>query len=108
MKKTVVFSDLDGTLLDESSYSFKDALPAVRLLQLRAIPLVLCSSKTRAEIEPCRLSLHNRHPFISENGGGIFIPPGYFSAPFEAMISLYESLVGVSQLFQRQEFVFVS
>lgn len=94
MKKTVVFSDLDGTLLDESSYSFKDALPAVRLLQLRAIPLVLCSSKTRAEIESCRLSLHNRHPFISENGGGIFIPPGYFSAPFEAAtIGGYQAII---------------
>lgn len=84
LQKTIIFSDLDGTLLDETSYSFKDALPALNLIQARAIPLVLCSSKTRAEIEACRLDMHNSHPFISENGGGIFIPPGYFSAPIEA------------------------
>ncbi|GAO37289.1 hypothetical protein SCT_2708 [Sulfuricella sp. T08] len=84
MQKTIIFSDLDGTLLDASSYSFNDALPALALIRVRAIPLILCSSKTRAEIEGCRLHMHNVHPFISENGGGIFIPRGYFSAPVEA------------------------
>jgi len=86
MQKTIIFSDLDGTLLDETSYSIKGALPALNLIQARAIPLILCSSKTRAEIEACRLYMHNGHPFISENGGGIFIPRGYFSAPLEAAI----------------------
>lgn len=84
MQKAIIFSDLDGTLLDASSYSFDDALPALSLVQAHAIPLILCSSKTRAEIEACRLRMHNAHPFISENGGGIFIPQGYFSAPLEA------------------------
>lgn len=83
-RKMILFSDLDGTLLDETGYSFHDALPALNLVQAQAIPLILCSSKTRAEIEACRLSMRNRHPFISENGGGIFIPSGYFSAPLEA------------------------
>jgi glycerate 2-kinase len=52
--------------------------------QARNIPLILCSSKTRAEIEACRKLLGNEHPFISENGGGIFIPHGYFAAPVAA------------------------
>ncbi|MDD2338412.1 MAG: HAD hydrolase family protein, partial [Geobacteraceae bacterium] len=43
-----------------------------------AIPIVLCSSKTRKEIEHYRSKLGNSHPFVSENGGGIFIPDGYF------------------------------
>ncbi|BCB27433.1 hypothetical protein SKTS_23190 [Sulfurimicrobium lacus] len=84
MKKTVIFSDLDGTLLDAKNYCFDDALPALSLLQERAIPLILCSSKTRMEIEAYRLSMRNEHPFISENGGGIFIPQGYFSTPVKA------------------------
>lgn len=84
MQKTIIFSDLDGTLLDATRYSFNDAIPALNQVQARAIPLILCSSKTRAEIEAYRLRLHNDHPFISENGGGIFIPQGYFSAPLEA------------------------
>jgi mannosyl-3-phosphoglycerate phosphatase len=39
---------------------------------------VLCSSKTRAEIEHIQLELGLRDPFISENGGAIFVPRGYF------------------------------
>ena len=77
-KKVVVFTDLDGTLLDASSYSFTAAVPALRLLHEREIPLVICSSKTRTEIEHYRRLLDNHHPFITENGGGIFIPAGYF------------------------------
>lgn len=75
----VIFTDLDGTLLDNMTYSFEKALPALGLLKRKNIPLVICSSKTRREIEHYRKKLENSHPFISENGGGIFIPKGYFS-----------------------------
>ncbi len=77
MKKLIIFTDLDGTLLD-NRYSFEKALPALKLLKERDIPLVICSSKTRKEIEYYRRKLDNHHPFISENGGGIFIPKDYF------------------------------
>jgi mannosyl-3-phosphoglycerate phosphatase len=77
MKKIIIFTDLDGTLLSEV-YSFDSALPALALIENRKVPLVLCSSKTRSEIEFYRVKLNNNHPFISENGGGIFIPTGYF------------------------------
>jgi mannosyl-3-phosphoglycerate phosphatase len=79
MKQIIIFTDLDGTLLDHFTYSFDAALPALRLLADKNIPLVICSSKTRKEIEYYRRRLDNRHPFISENGGGIFIPKGYFA-----------------------------
>ncbi len=78
LKKTIVITDLDGTLLDASSYSFEAAVPALRLLSEKKIPLIICSSKTRKEIEHYRKLLDNRHPFITENGGGIFVPAGYF------------------------------
>lgn len=81
MKKVVVFTDLDGTLLDEKSYSFEPARPALEFLRSNNVPLVICSSKTRAEIELYRRRLENSHPFVSENGGGIFIPSGYFGFP---------------------------
>ena len=70
----VVVTDLDGTLLDRETYGFAAALPAVDRLERNAIPLVLCSSKTAAEMRVIRNSLHNRHPFIVENGGGIYLP----------------------------------
>lgn len=75
----IIFSDLDGTLLDYHTYSFTAALPALECVKEKNIPLVLCSSKTRTEIERWRTTFNNSHPFISENGGGIFIPRPYFS-----------------------------
>lgn len=77
----VVFSDLDGTILDHDTYSFDEARPALARLRAAGVPLVLCTSKTRAEITPLRDALRNTHPFISENGGAVFIPADYFSFP---------------------------
>ncbi len=79
ISQPIIFTDLDGTLLDHETYSFSAAMPALEILNEKGIPLVLCSSKTRAEIEYWRDKLENRHPFISENGGGIFIPLSYFA-----------------------------
>lgn len=78
MPTIIIFTDLDGTLLHPRTYSFDKARPALALIRQRGIPLILCSSKTRAEMNACRRRLENDHPFISENGGGVFIPEGYF------------------------------
>lgn len=78
MNDSVIFTDLDGTLLDHRTYTFDLALPALEMIRAKGIPLIICSSKTRREIEWHRQNLDNRHPFISENGGGIFLPAGYF------------------------------
>ena len=87
----VIFTDLDGTLLDQDTYSFEPAEPALRLIQLKGIPLILASSKTRAEIEIYRKKLENGHPFISENGGAIFVPKDYFSfsIPYDRELEEY-------------------
>jgi mannosyl-3-phosphoglycerate phosphatase len=82
IRKLVIFTDLDGTLLDRNTYSFEPAQPALHRIRQKDIPLVLSSSKTRAEIEMYRKKLDNNHPFISENGGGVFIPKNYFSFQF--------------------------
>ena len=72
--KAVVITDLDGTLLDRETYGYGLAIPALERLERNAIPLVLCSSKTAAEIRVIRKRINNRHPFIVENGGGIYLP----------------------------------
>ena len=82
--KLLLFTDLDGTLLERRSYSFEPARPALGALRSRGIPCILTSSKTRAEIELYRGRLENNHPFISENGGAIFVPKDYFSFPFSS------------------------
>lgn len=51
----------------------------MKVIDERDIPLILCSSKTKSEIEFYRRRLGNEHPFISENGGGIFVPVGYWN-----------------------------
>lgn len=76
-QRPVVFSDLDGTLLDHDSYSWESARPALDALKARDIPLVLVSSKTRAELLPLRVALDNHHPYIVENGAAIYVPAGY-------------------------------
>lgn len=84
-RKCIVFTDLDGTLLDEEDYSYESARQAIAYLNDRRIPLVFVSSKTKAELVHWRERLANHHPFITENGGGIFIPKGYFRDPGETI-----------------------
>jgi mannosyl-3-phosphoglycerate phosphatase len=79
----IVFSDLDGTLLDGDTYSFDAAQEALKALRARGIPLILVSSKTQAEIQPIRARLKNDAPFVVENGGAIFIPGGTFDFPIQ-------------------------
>jgi mannosyl-3-phosphoglycerate phosphatase len=74
----VVVTDLDGTLLDSRTYAFDQAKPAIDALSKREIPVVLVSSKTRSEIEVLREKLDIQDPFIVENGGAAYLPPGYF------------------------------
>lgn len=82
----VIFTDLDGCLLDGITYSWEPAREALAVLRARRIPLVLVSSKTRAELEAIRSQLQLDHPFVSENGGAVFSPDGYFStSPEEAV-----------------------
>lgn len=68
----IVFTDLDGTLLDHEDYGYEAARPALERLRERAIPLVLCSSKTAAEILALREDPVLRDcAAIVENGGGV-------------------------------------
>ncbi|NQX89839.1 MAG: HAD-IIB family hydrolase [Halioglobus sp.] len=75
----MVFSDLDGSLLDHFSYSYEAALPLIDALEHLGIPLILASSKTKAEMLALRDVLHNKHPFIIENGAAVCIPRDYFT-----------------------------
>lgn len=73
----LIVSDLDGTLLDAATYSMEPALPAIERLRKSGVPLVLCSSKTRAEIEAVMARLGMDQPFICENGGAVYLPQGF-------------------------------
>jgi mannosyl-3-phosphoglycerate phosphatase len=69
----LVATDLDGCLLD-ASYSYEAARPALAALARDYVPLVLVSSKTRAEIEPLVRVLGLDTPFVVESGGALVVP----------------------------------
>jgi mannosyl-3-phosphoglycerate phosphatase len=76
-RRLIIFTDLDGTLLNHGDYSWET--PGLRWRKIReaGIPLVICTSKTRREVENVRIELGISSPFIAENGGGIFFPAGH-------------------------------
>ena len=74
----IIFSDLDGTLLNQSDYSYTSAIPALEKIKKLKIPLILNSSKTLHEIVDIRKELGIHHPFVVENGAAIFVPQDYF------------------------------
>ncbi len=75
----LIFTDLDGTLLDHNTYDWKNALPALEKCEQMGIPIIISSSKTKAEIIPICRKIRITHPFIAENGGGIYFARQYFN-----------------------------
>jgi mannosyl-3-phosphoglycerate phosphatase len=81
----LVFTDLDGTLLDHNSYDHREALPALKRLREMRIPVIPVSSKTQAELAVLMKTLQLDGPMIGENGAVIIYPgeepqvapPGY-------------------------------
>lgn len=75
-RRLLVFSDLDGTLLDHDTYDFSPALPALAALREAGAIVVLASSKTRDEMLELRRAMGHTGPFITENGGAVYVPKG--------------------------------
>ncbi|ETX11911.1 mannosyl-3-phosphoglycerate phosphatase [Marinomonas ushuaiensis DSM 15871] len=74
MTSLLVFSDLDGTLLDHHTYSFDAARSALQSLKTFSIPCVINTSKTFKELIILRDELGHQDPFIVENGSAVYIP----------------------------------
>jgi mannosyl-3-phosphoglycerate phosphatase len=79
----VIFTDLDGSLLDHDTYSWEEASEALSLCRRKGVPVVMVSSKTAAEMTVLAEEMTLSAPFISENGGGIFAPETAFDRPPE-------------------------
>jgi len=81
MTALMLFTDLDGTLLNSESYAYDAALPVLATLKQQGIPVVPVTSKTRAEVETLIQQIGLTDPFIVENGSAIYIPRD--TCPFE-------------------------
>ena len=88
----LVFTDLDGTLLDHHNYNWQAAAPALQRLEDLGCPVILNSSKTVAEMVDLRAALNNPHPFIAENGAVIAIPNGYPDRGKEGFETVFNQL----------------
>ncbi len=112
MNNWLIFTDLDGTLLDHDDYRFSEAQPALEKIRRLRIPLIINSSKTYAEIDSIRKKLHSHDAFVVENGAAVFCPAGLFPGyeqPWNQVIlgkSLNEILPLIRRLREQHGFVF--
>lgn len=77
-RQFVLFTDLDCTLLDHGRYRWDAARPALDAVRRQSVPLVIVTSKTRAEVIALARSLGAHAPFVVENGGATYFPARYF------------------------------
>nr|WP_163503932.1 HAD-IIB family hydrolase [Halomonas socia] len=74
----LVFTDLDGSLLDHDSYDWSPARVWLARLVAAGVAVIPVTSKTRAELLSLRLELGlAKSPFIAENGAVIGLPPAW-------------------------------
>ena len=66
-----VVTDVDGTLMDHQ-YDLTPAKETIKTLQKLNIPVILCTSKTAAEVNVIRNELNLKDPYIVENGAAIY------------------------------------
>jgi mannosyl-3-phosphoglycerate phosphatase len=70
----LIFTDLDGSLLDQADYSYEGARPALDRIAREGWPLVFVTSKTRSEVETLQRRMGIEAPFVVENGAAAFFP----------------------------------
>ena len=84
VRQIVVFTDPD-TLRGGRHSSLTETREALDDLTDRGVAVVLWGNETRAEMELVRADLDLGDPFVSESGGGLFLPVDYFAeAPAHA------------------------
>jgi mannosyl-3-phosphoglycerate phosphatase len=90
----LIFTDLDGTLLDHNSYSAKPADLLIQQIIDRSIGSVVpITSKTQAELRLLQQSIPVSDTIdVTENGSVIHVPPGL---PFEGVSGPENILLGI-------------
>jgi mannosyl-3-phosphoglycerate phosphatase len=84
MNKTghkLIFTDLDGTLLDQDDFTWAAAQPALQQALERGVPIIPCSSRSFAECHALHQQMGLRGPIVFENGAGVALPKNQFRRP---------------------------
>lgn len=74
----LLFSDVDGTMLDVETYCWEEALPGIECARRHGVPIIFNTSKTEQETFQLGKELGIHAPFSIENGGAVYVPPGTF------------------------------
>lgn len=85
--KAIIFTDLDGTLLNHHDYSYDEAKVALKKIKKKKVPLIFTTSKTKIEVEKLHKRMQIQEPFIVENGAAIFIPKNYHTLKLDKLKS---------------------
>ncbi|AMC99809.1 HAD-IIB family hydrolase [Halomonas chromatireducens] len=84
LQPRLVFTDLDGSLLDHDSFQWQQAKPWLKRLKTLGVPVIPVTCRTRAELLPLREQLGlGDTPFIAENGSVVGLPPAWRHAHLE-------------------------
>ncbi len=70
----LIFTDVDGTLIDFTTYEPGPALTALRACRAAGVPVIPNTSKSAVEIVRLRARLELVSPFAVENGAAVWIP----------------------------------
>lgn len=70
----IIYTDLDGTLLDHDTYSADEARGVLAQLSAAGVPVIPATSKTYAEVAAFREQMGLDHAFIVENGAAVYVP----------------------------------
>jgi mannosyl-3-phosphoglycerate phosphatase len=79
--RVIVFTP--ANLLGSPARTGYPAAEALGEIERRKTPLVLSTRGTRAQVEILRRKIGHAHPFVTESGGGLFLPDGYFALRLE-------------------------
>ena len=93
----IIFTDLDGSLLDHNEYSYSVAKPLLDKLKEFQIPLIFNSSKTQMELLKLHGQLQLDTPYIIENGAAVIFNPDsaekYLSVNKEELMLVQDNYV---------------
>ncbi len=99
--KVLIFTDLDGSLLDRDTFKFDKISKYIKNLISDGTILIPNSSKTKKEIENFNIELDENLPFIVENGAAIY-NLNLIHSSFPEKISLSREINEIIEIFDNK------
>ena len=100
-QKILIFTDLDGTLLDRDTFKFDKILNYIKELISKDISIIPTSSKTKKEIESFNKELDENLPFVTENGAAIY-NLNLINKSLPEKITLSREIDEISEIFEKK------